>query len=456
MREYFGTDGFRGEVNVGLTSKHAYELGRFIGYRAAERKKGSGERARIIIGKDPRRSSYMYEYALSAGICASGADVYLLHVTTTPSVSYVTRTEGFDVGVMVSASHNPHVDNGIKLFSETGGKADDEFVDEIEKYLNAVEETGADLPYATGEDVGRVVDYVQGRNRYIGMLVSLSKEAFAGLKICLDCANGSAFSIAKSVFDALGATTVCLHAEPNGVNINRACGSTHPERLQAAVLEYGCDVGFAFDGDGDRCICVDEKGVIRDGDHILYASALELKKLGELEENVLIATVASNDGLIRSLAKRGVSVTRTRVGDRYVYEKMQETGAMLGGEQSGHIIFRKYAATGDGILTAVKITETAVENKKKVSQIFEGLEVYPQVQRNLRVRSKTSIMKTAQMQAAAFRAEERLREAGGRLLLRASGTEEVLRILCEAPNESLCLEIVEELQQEIEKIDKKM
>lgn len=456
MREYFGTDGFRGEVNVTLTAKHAYELGRYVGYRAAEGKKGSGKRARVVIGKDPRASSYMYEYALSAGICASGADACLLHVTTTPSVSYVARTEDFDLGVMISASHNPHTDNGLKIFSGDGGKADDELIQELERYLCGVEEGKEYLPYATGEDVGRAVDYAQGRNRYIGMLISLSKASFSGVRVCLDCANGSTFAIAKSVFDALGAETICLNAQPNGVNINKNCGSTHPYFLQKAVVENGCDVGFAFDGDGDRCICVDEKGVIRDGDHILYASALEMLKSGELEENAVIATVTANGGLICSLEKRGINVLRTRVGDRFVYEKMEETGAMLGGEQSGHIIFRKYAVTGDGILTAVKLVERAVENKKRVSELFEGLEIYPQVQENVRVKNKTGVMQTAQMQAAAFYAEEKLREAGGRLLLRPSGTEELIRVLCEAPDETLCREITGSLRREIENIDNKM
>lgn len=456
MREYFGTDGFRGEVNVTLTSKHAYEVGRFIGYRAAEEKKGSGNRARVVIGKDPRRSSYMYEYALSAGICASGADACLLHVTTTPCVSYVTRTEHFDLGVMISASHNPYEDNGIKLFSKSGGKADDGLISEVEEYLNGVEEGKEYLPYATGEDVGKAVDYVQGRNRYIGMLVSLSKASFAGLKICLDCANGSTFAIAKSVFDALGAETVCLNAQPNGLNINKNCGSTHPYFLQKAVLEQGFDVGFAFDGDGDRCICVDERGNIRDGDHILYASALEMNRTGELDGNTVVATVTSNGGLVSSLTERGMNVLRTRVGDRYVYEKMQETDAMLGGEQSGHIIFRKYAVTGDGILTAVKLAETAVENKRPFSKLFEGLKIYPQAQENVRVKNKSGIMRTAQMQAAAFRAEEKLRELGGRLLLRPSGTEEMIRVLCEAPSETVCRETAGALKREIENIDNKM
>ncbi len=456
MREYFGTDGFRGEVNVTLTARHAYEIGRYIGAVKAEEKKGSGERAKIVIGKDPRRSSYMYEYALSAGLCASGADAYLLHVTTTPSVSYAARTEGFDLGVMISASHNPYTDNGVKIFDGTGGKADDGLTDGIERYLDGVEENKEYLPYATGENVGRTVDFVQGRNRYIGMLVSLSRASFAGLKIGLDCANGSAFYIAKSVFDALGAKTVCFSAAPDGLNVNQNCGSTHPYYLQKAVVEQGLDMGFAFDGDGDRCICVDEKGVIRDGDHILYAIARELKKTGELDGNSVIATVTSNGGLITSLGGRGITVFRTRVGDRFVYEKMLETGASLGGEQSGHIIFRKHMATGDGILTAVKLAETAVENKKPFSALFEGLEIYPQAQENVRVKHKTEIMRSAPMQAVAFFVEEKLREAGGRLLLRPSGTEEAIRVLCEAPDATLCKELAGKLKREIENIDRKV
>lgn len=456
MGNYFGTDGFRGEANVVLTARHAYEIGRYVGNYTVEKRGEGGGRARVVIGKDPRRSSYMFEYALAAGLVASGADAYLLHVTTTPSVSFITRSEGFDCGVMISASHNPYRDNGIKIFDSQGGKADEEMTDGIERYLDAVAEDREYLPYAVGEAVGRTVDFSMGRNRYIGQLIALSKVSFSGLKIGLDCANGSAFFIAKSVFDALGCVTECLNVSPDGLNVNENCGSTRPFALQKLVKEKGLDMGFAFDGDGDRCICVDEKGEIRDGDHILYAEAIDLRENGELDGNTIVSTVTSNGGLAESLKKHGVECRQSRVGDRFVYEKMQELGASLGGEQSGHIIFSKHMPTGDGILTAIKLAETAVEKKKKFSDLFEGLTVYPQVSANVKVGHKTEIVRSTRLQAAAFCAEEKLRLVGGRLLLRPSGTEEVIRILAEAPDGNFCKEVVSELEREIESLDRKL
>lgn len=446
MRKYFGTDGFRGEVNVELTARHAYEIGRFIGRYYAERGGVGERRGRVVIGKDPRRSSYMYEYALSAGLTASGADAYLLHVTTTPSVSYVARTEGFDCGVMISASHNPYTDNGIKIFDSMGGKEDGKLIDLIEAHLSAVEEGSAALPYALGGDVGRTVDFVAGRNRYIGCLISLSKVSFRGLKIGLDCANGASFYIAKSVFDALGAVTTAINASPDGKNINSGCGSTHPEALQKCVLKNGLDMAFAFDGDGDRCICVDEKGALQDGDHILYACARCLAELGELDKKTVVATVMSNGGLSDSLAELEIRTERTRVGDKYVYEKMLETGAALGGEQSGHIIFSKHETTGDGIVTAIKLAEMAVESKGTFSSLFEGMKSYPQTLVNVRVTDKKGTLDSPFVRSAAAEAEKALRERRGRLLLRPSGTEPLVRILTESEDEVLCLREAERVR----------
>lgn len=461
MGKYFGTDGFRGEVNVALTARHAYEIGRFIGWYFTKKRRGvkneDGEiRSRVVIGKDPRLSSYMYEYALSAGLTASGADACLLHVTTTPSVSYVTRTEDFDCGIMISASHNSYTDNGIKIFDALGGKADERLIDLIETHLAAVDadQRRAGLPYATGGSVGRTVDFIAGRNRYIGYLVSLSRVSFRGLKIGLDCADGSAFFIAKSVFDTLGAATKAIHASPDGRNINLGCGSVHPEALARCVTENGLDMGFAFDGDGDRCVCVDETGRILSGDHILYACARYLSPRGELDKNTIVATVMSNGGLFSSLQNLGVNGEKTRVGDRFVYEKMLETGATLGGEPSGHIIFSRYATTGDGILTAIKLTEMAVENKCKFSLLFEGMESYPQAVVNVKVKNKTGALNSLAVAFAAADAEECLKEKGGRLLLRPSGTESVVRILTESEDEKLCRETAEYLKGVLERADR--
>ena len=364
MGKYFGTDGFRGVANESLTAIHAFRVGRFLGAYFSRGREG---RARIVIGKDTRRSSYTLEYALTAGATASGADVYLLHVTTTPSVSYVTRTENFDCGVMISASHNPYTDNGIKLFDGGGEKTDDALEARIEDYVD-----GGTLPLATGEHIGRTVDHVAGRNRYLAYLLALPRVSFRGMRVGLDCANGSAFMLAKAVFDALGATTFTVGTEPDGLNINAGCGSTHPDHVRGLVLEKGLDVGFAFDGDADRCIAVDERGRILDGDAILYLSARRLKARGELDGSGVVATVMSNSGLRNSLAADGISVTLSDVGDRFVAAEMAKHGYLLGGESSGHIIFRKYAATGDGILTALKILETAIESRCPVSVLAEG------------------------------------------------------------------------------------
>ena len=420
MGKYFGTDGFRGRANETLTAEHAFKVGRFLGCFARQ---GEG-RARIAIGKDTRRSSYMLEYALAAGIAASGADAYLLHVTTTPSVSFVVRSEGFDGGVMISASHNPYSDNGLKLIGRAGEKADDALLAKIEDYLD----DKFTLPLATGEKIGRTVDYVAGRNRYLGYLLSLPRTSFRGLRVGLDCANGSAWAISKAVFDALGAEVFLTGAEPDGLNVNLDCGSTHPENLQDFVRSKGLDIGFAFDGDADRCVAVDEKGALVDGDGILYLAAKRMKARGELERDGVALTVMSNTGLIDCLNREGISCAVTPVGDRFVYEEMCKKGYLLGGETSGHIIFRKYSSTGDGILTALKVMETVIESKCPLSCLTEGLVKYPQITKNVRVKDK-KVLQNPSVLSAIKEAKSLL--GRGRMLIRPSGTEPVIRILAE-------------------------
>ncbi len=428
MGKYFGTDGFRGVANETLTAIHAFRVGRFLGRYYA---RGRDERPRILIGKDTRRSSYMLEYSLAAGATASGADVYLLHVTTTPSVSFLTRTEHFDCGVMISASHNAYFDNGIKLFNGEGEKMEEEVEQLIERYLD-----GGTLPLSKGEKIGKTVDYVVGRNRYLAYLLSLPRVSFRGIRVGLDCANGSSFMLAKAVFDALGATTVAIGTEPDGLNINADCGSTNPQTLRSLVIEQGLDVGFAFDGDADRCIALDERGRILDGDAILYLAAKGLKARGELENSGIIATVMSNLGLEKSLKEENISVCYAGVGDRFVYEEMLKKGYLLGGENSGHVIFRKYARTGDGILTALKLLELSLENKCPLSILAEGYRALPQVRRNVRVKNKIVAMNAISVLEAKAQAETLL--TGGRILLRASGTESVVRILVEGENMNEC------------------
>ncbi len=371
MGKYFGTDGFRGEANIDLTVEHAYKVGRFLGYYY-----GKEHKARIVIGKDTRRSSYMLEYSLVAGLTASGADAYLLHVTTTPSVSYVVRSEDFDCGIMISASHNPYYDNGIKIINGLGYKLEGEVEELIENYIDG---KGEEIPYATKDNIGRTTDYVNGRNRYIGYLISLVANSFKNMKVGLDCANGSAYSIAKGVFDALGAKTYVISNEPNGLNINKDCGSTHMEHLRKYVLENNLDVGFAYDGDADRCLAIDDKGNIIDGDLILYVCAVDMKKNKELNNNTVVTTIMSNLGLYKALEEKGIAYEKTTVGDKYVFENMMENGHSIGGEQSGHIIFSKHATTGDGILTSLKIMEVILENKTKLSDLIKEVQIYPQI-----------------------------------------------------------------------------
>lgn len=434
MGKYFGTDGFRGEANEDLTVEHAYKVGRFLGFYY-----GKEHKARVVIGKDTRRSSYMFEYSLVAGLTASGADVYLLHVTTTPSVSYVVKSEGFDCGIMITASHNPFYDNGIKVINESGYKLEAEVEAQIEAYIDSTEDT---LPLAKKEKIGRTVDYAMGRNRYIGHLISLATRSFQDIKVGLDLANGSATTIAKGVFDALGAKTYVISNEPDGLNINTDCGSTHIERLQQFVLEKGLQVGFAYDGDADRCIAVDEKGNLIDGDSILYLCGVYMKERGELNNNTVVTTVMSNIGLYKALKKAGIDYEQTAVGDKYVFENMMTNNHSLGGENSGHIIFSKHAMTGDGILTSLKIMEVMLEKKQPLSELLKGMKTYPQVLKNVRVKSKKEAREDADVMAAVKQAEASL-GSNGRILLRESGTEPVLRIMVEADEQDLCEQIAD-------------
>ena len=448
MGRYFGTDGFRGEANVNLTADHAYRIGRFLGWYYGEQKRqeGSEEPPRVVIGKDTRRSSYMFEYSLVAGLTASGADAYMLHVTTTPSVAYITRIDAFDCGIMISASHNPYYDNGIKLLNKNGEKMDEETVSLVEDYLDGKLELYGkhweELPYGKQDRIGCTVDYVAGRNRYIGYLISLGLFSFRGMKVGLDCANGAAWTIAKAVFDALGAKTYVINAEPDGTNINRDAGSTHIEGLQKFVVENGLDVGFAFDGDADRCLCVDENGQIVDGDHILYILGMYMKERGQLDNNTVVTTVMSNFGLFKALDENGIGYAKTAVGDRFVYEYMVSNNCRLGGEQSGHIIISKYATTGDGILTSIKMMEAMLAKKKKFSQLTEGLTIYPQVLKNVRVKSKPEAQNDPAVQAEVKAVTELLGDTG-RILVRESGTEPVIRVMVEASSKALCQECVE-------------
>ena len=481
MGKYFGTDGFRGEANVGLTADHAYKVGRFLGWyygeggRLAPSATGrcghrplrdtedvtipgdAGQirlptqdkrivsrhcRPKIVIGKDTRRSSYMFEYALAAGITASGGDAYLLHVTTTPSVAYITRMDEFDCGVMISASHNVFSDNGIKLLNAQGEKMDDATIALLEQYLDG----GEELPFATGADIGRTVDYVAGRNRYVGYLISLGKYSFKGMKVALDTANGASWTIAKSVFEALGAKVYLMGAEPDGTNINRDCGSTHMESICRFVAEKGMDVGFAYDGDADRCLAVDEMGNVVSGDHILYILAKQMAKENMLEKNTVVTTVMSNLGLYKALEREGIGYVQTKVGDRFVYAYMAEHGCALGGEQSGHIIISRYATTGDGILTSLMVMEAMLEEKKSLSELCKGMRMYPQALKNVRVADRKAALSAA---GEAIREAELALGDSGRILVRESGTEPVIRVMVEAEKEEICEMWTERIAREL-------
>ena len=435
MGKYFGTDGFRGEANKDLTFEHAIKIGQYLGWYYGARE---GKKAKVVIGKDTRRSSYMFEYALCTGLMAAGADAYIMHVTTTPSVSYIARVDKFDCGIMISASHNPYYDNGIKIVNGNGEKMDEETLLLIEDYIDGK----CEVPMAEKDAIGRTVDYVAGRNRYIGYLVSLAKYSFKDVKVGLDVANGAAWSIAKAVFDALGAQTFVMNNNPDGYNINTDCGSTHIEHLQKFVVDNGLDVGFAYDGDADRCLCVDEKGNVVIGDHIIYIYGLYLKEQDKLINNKVVTTVMSNFGLYKALDKVGIEYEQTKVGDKYVYENMVENGHRVGGEQSGHIIFTKYATTGDGILTSLKMMEVMLAKEKPLSELAAPVEFYPQVLKNVRVKSKPDAQNDPDVQAAVAKVGEELGTTG-RILVRESGTEPVIRVMVEAPSEEICEKYVD-------------
>ncbi len=435
MGKYFGTDGFRGEANKVLTFEHAVKIGRFLGWYYGKR---IDKKCKVVIGKDTRRSSYMFEYALCTGLMASGADAYIMHVTTTPSVAYITRVDDFDCGIMISASHNPYYDNGIKLLNVNGEKMDEETILMVEDYIDGK----IDIPVADGEQIGRTVDYVSGRNRYMGYLISMSKYSFKDKRVGLDLANGAAWQIAKSVFEALGAKTYVINDEPNGYNINTDCGSTHIEHLQKFVVENRLDVGFAYDGDADRCLCVDEKGNVVTGDHIMYIYGLYMKERGKLINNKVVTTVMSNFGLYKALDKVGIEYEKTKVGDKYVYENMVRNGHRIGGEQSGHIIFTKYATTGDGILTSLKMMEVMLAKEKPMSELAAPVVFYPQVLKNVRVKSKPEAQSDPDVQAAVNKVAEELGD-NGRILVRESGTEPVIRVMVEAGTHEECEKYVD-------------
>lgn len=450
MGKYFGTDGFRGTANVNLTADHAFKVGRFLGWYYGEIKRRNGDNTapRVLIGKDTRLSSYMFEYSLVGGLTASGADAYLLHVTTTPSVAYISRVDGFDCAIMISASHNPYHDNGLKLINRYGEKMEDEVINLVEAYLDGKLEifgqSWSELPFALDDKIGRTVDYVSGRNRYIGYLISLGVYSFRGKKIGLDCANGAAWNVAKSVFDALGAETHVINAEPNGTNINNNAGSTHIESLQKFVVENNLDAGFAYDGDADRCLCVDEKGGVISGDHILYIYGRYMKEREKLVNNTVVTTVMSNFGLYKAFDEIGINYAKTAVGDKYVYEYMKENGCRLGGEQSGHIIFSKYASTGDGILTSLKIMEVIMARGKTLSELAAPFKVYPQVLENVKVKDKSAAQSDKDVIAAVEKAAAELGESG-RILVRESGTEPLVRVMVEAEDEETCRRYVGEV-----------
>lgn len=445
MGRYFGTDGFRGEANVELTVEHAYKVGRYLGYYFG--KKHDDGKAHVVIGKDTRLSSYMFEYSLAAGLAASGADAYLLHVTTTPSVAYVTRVDELDCGIMISASHNPFYDNGIKLINRDGEKMSEEVTSEIEDYIDA---RIPEIPFATGDKIGKTIDHINARNRYMGYLMGLAKHSFKGVKVGIDPGNGSAWSLAKSIFDALGAETHVIHAEPDGTNINKNCGSTHIEDLQKFVTDNNLDVGFAFDGDADRCLAVDEQGNVLTGDHILYIYATYMKERDKLMGNTVVTTVMSNMGLYKALSKHDINFEKTDVGDKNVYACMNKNGYTLGGEQSGHIIFAKYATTGDGIITAIKVMEAMIARKMKVSELSKGLKIYPQVLKNVKVADKEKAMSDPELMQLIKEVESELAD-DGRVLVRKSGTEPIVRVMVEADTQEKCNEKADRIVKYLEK-----
>lgn len=440
--KYFGTDGFRGEANKNLNVYHAFKIGRFVGDYFKEGNNGVGK---ILIGKDTRRSSYMFENALCAGITSSGSNAHIMHVTPTPSVSYITKTEDFDCGIMITASHNPYYDNGIKIINSEGEKMENSFLEELEAYIDS---DIKDIDLAVGDNIGRTVDFIGGRNRYIAYLIQTVTRSFEGIKVGLDCANGASFTIAKPVYDALGADTFVINAAPNGFNINNNAGSTHIENLQKYVLDNNLDIGFAFDGDADRCIAVDNKGNVVDGDSILYISAKHMKKEGALKSNTVVTTVMSNIGLYKAFDELGIDYVKTAVGDKYVHAEMEENGYELGGEQSGHIIYKKFANTGDGILTSLKIMEAMIEAKTDLNALTRDLKIYPQELVNVKVKSKEECLENKEVLGKISEIENKLGDSG-RVLVRASGTEPLVRVMVEAETDDLAKSCVDEIVKQI-------
>ena len=448
MPKYFGTDGFRGEANVGLTFNPAYRIGRFLGWYYS--KDRDAHEAKILVGKDTRLSCYMLEYALLSGIAASGADAYNMHVTTTPSVAYITKTQFFDCGIMISASHNPYFDNGIKLFSSLGDKMNDDFLLMVEEYIDRPD-TEEDIPLATKDRIGKVIDYLDARIMYSGFLTTAVHTPLGGLKVVLDTANGASYALAPAVFKRLGANVTVINNSPDGTNINKNAGSTHIKGLVNKVLETGADVGFAYDGDGDRCIAVDKSGAIINGDRVMYIWATWLKSQGKLVTNTVVTTVMSNMGLYKALEEEGILYTQTKVGDRYVHEYMMEHGNIIGGEQSGHIIVNDYLNSGDGILTSLLLSEVMVKTDKTLSVLSEKMSDYPQVLVNVIVSDKNATMEDERVKDAVKEAEKKL-DGKGRVLVRASGTEPVVRVMSEAKEQKDAEEAVSEVVEKLREL----
>lgn len=439
--KYFGTDGFRGRANEGLNVEQAFKIGRYIGYHYGLEQ---GRKARIVIGKDTRRSSYMFEAALISGLVASGADVYMLHVIPTPGVCYEVCDGNFDCGIMITASHNPFCDNGIKLVNREGFKMDESVLERVEAYIDSEFE----VPLATGNEIGCTVDYMQGRNRYIAHLIASANFSLQGVKVGLDCANGAASSVAKPVFDALGADVRVINNAPDGFNINVDCGSTHIERLQRLVVEQGLDVGFAYDGDADRCLAVDERGHVVDGDLILYVCGKYLNKHGRLAGGTVVPTVMSNFGFLKALDIAQLNYETTAVGDKNVFACMRENGYSLGGEQSGHIIFGDIEKTGDGIMTSLRIMEVIRAERETLSELVRPVKLFPQRLINVTVADKDAALEAASVAEAIAAAEAEL-QGNGRILVRPSGTEPLIRVMVEAETEQVADRLASEVAEAV-------
>lgn len=447
MGKYFGTDGVRGVANKELTPELAFKLGRFGGYVLTKETKNP----KIVIGRDTRISGHMLEGALVAGLLSIGAEVMRLGVISTPGVAYLTKALGANAGVMISASHNPVEDNGIKFFGSNGFKLLDEQEEEIENLLIKSETESDSLPRPKGADIGQVNDYFEGGQKYLAFLKQTIQDDLSGLHVAIDCAHGSATPLAAQLFADLDVDQITtMGASPNGVNINDNVGSTHPEALAELVVEKGAHIGLAFDGDADRLIAVDEKGNIVDGDQIMYICANYLKEKGRLKHNTLVTTVMSNLGLYKALEEKGINTRQTAVGDRYVMEEMRKGDYNLGGEQSGHIIFLDYATTGDGLLTAVQLCHILKETNKPLSELASEMEKFPQKLVNIPVEDKHAVKDNEVVQKE-IEAVEKEMDGEGRVLVRPSGTEPLVRVMVEAPTEELCEAYVNRIAEVIKK-----